>query len=78
MMPIPTSLFESGNAAGLVQLAVKAQILAAYLLGNVENLSLVHTKVLYHIINRLYAADCVSLNVEGAQQIGFTQARENR
>src|SRR5688572_28473836 len=66
------------DPAGLVQLPVKAQVLAPDKLRNVQNLPVVHAKVLDDLIDGMKAGDCVALNVEGAEEVGFGQPREDR
>lgn len=55
--------------AGLVQPAIKAQIRAAKIFGDIENLSIVHSKVLHHLVNSIQAGDRITLDLVLRKQI---------
>src|SRR5206468_7855588 len=68
---------DSGRSAGRIKLAVKTQIVALQHLGNVENLSVVHSEVFYDLKNSRQAGDFVTLNIEEREQISLREARKD-
>lgn len=56
------------GAAALTEFLIKAQVAAFLHFGDVDDLSVVQTKVLNHLVNRRQPADCVALDLPGLEQ----------
>ena len=60
------------ETSSLIQFAVKAKILAAQHLRDVEDLAIVHPKMLHDLIDGVQAANGITLDLKSHEQIGFS------